>query len=105
MVTKFENLKIHEKEKQRLQFIADLTGKTIAQVIEEFADAMFQLAVSHDSKAFNIEYQMSILEDSILILWSGSRNLKVGSIPHSTLDSDDKADALVREQLMKGDSS
>lgn len=103
-MTEFTTISVKKDTNVRLSLICKLTGKDKATVLSEFIDAMFQLACSHDSKAFNIEYEMSILEDSILILWSGSRNLKVGSIPHSTLDSDEKADAMVREKLTKGDS-
>ena len=103
-MTEFTTISVKKDTNDRLSLICKLTGKDKATVLSEFIDAMFQLAVSHDSKAFNIEYEMSILEDSILILWSGARVLKVGKIPCSMLDSDDKADALVREQLMKGDS-
>jgi len=74
----WNQVNIRKADHDKLKFIAKLTGKEQSQIIGQFIDSMYQLACSHDFKAFDATYEISVLPDSIEIQWSGSRTLIIG---------------------------
>jgi len=73
----FKNVAIHLSCHEKARFIANITGLSIADVVEELVSKVFDVAVTYEKA--NLEFETSITGSKVTIEVHGRNRLVTGS--------------------------
>ncbi|HLE75729.1 MAG TPA: hypothetical protein VI864_06770 [Candidatus Bathyarchaeia archaeon] len=95
----FKNVAIHKSAHEQARFLANIQNRSMASVIEELVERVFQLAMSYEKEGLNIDYETCVTDSTLLITVSGRNKLKSGNftIPSST--SEKEVDRQIKKRL------
>jgi hypothetical protein len=97
----FKNVAIHKSAHEQARFLAKLQDRSIASVIEQLLDRVFDLACSYEKEGLNIDYETCVSDSTLLITVSGRSRLKSGSFEQPIETTDKQTDAKIAKQLKK----
>lgn len=102
MNTNFKNVAIHESTHEKARFISNMQDRSMASVIEELIDRLFDITVTFD-KGFNVDFETCVSESQVLISVTGRNKLRNGSFEVSSRTSNKEVDKMVEMRLKKHD--
>lgn len=78
-------IKISPETYDKISFLSTRKSQTRTAFIKEIVDALFQLGSLYPS-GMNIEYQVSLMDSSILVKFSGKSCLQIGICSEEELE-------------------
>jgi hypothetical protein len=97
----FRNIAIHKTAHSQARFLADIQDRSIASVIEELIDRVFQIACTYEKEGLNIDYETCVSDSTLLISVSGRNKLTSGSFTVSPNTTEKTVDKQIAKRLKK----
>lgn len=97
----FKNVAIHKTAHQQARFLAKLQGRSMASVLEELIDRVFDIACTYEKEGLNIDFETCISDSTLLITVSGRNKLKSGCFEVEDSVPDKEVDKQVKQRLKK----
>jgi hypothetical protein len=76
----FKNIAIHESTHEQARFLSKMQNKSIAAILEELIDRVFQIACTYDKQGLNIDFETCVTDSTLLISVTGRNRLLSGEI-------------------------
>ena len=71
----FRNVAIHKSAHDEARFLADIQDRSMASVMEELIDRVFQIAMSYEKEGVSIDYETCLTDSTLLISVRGKNRL------------------------------
>jgi hypothetical protein len=95
----FKNVAIHLSCHEKARFIANITGLSIADVVEELVSKVFDVAVTYEKA--NLEFETSITGSKVTIEIHGRNRLVTGSFQVPSNISEAKETKEIRKRIVR----
>ncbi|MCJ7633435.1 hypothetical protein MUP77_13740 [Candidatus Bathyarchaeota archaeon] len=84
----FKNITVHKSTYDMAHYLAKVTGKSMSSILDELVSNVFQVGMNF--KTLNLEYEISILNNTITIHATGKSTFTIGSISEEEWNDPEK---------------
>lgn len=95
MKTNFKRVAIHESSHEMVRFLAKVTDRSIASILEEMIEQIFNISMTYEK--CNLEY--SIDGNKVSIEITGRNNMITGEVKSPDAEAESKVAPLLRVKL------
>ena len=95
----FKNVAIHKSAHEQARFLAKLQDRSIASVVEELIERVFQIAMCYEKEGVNVDFETCVTDSKLIITVTGRSKLTVGSFEVDSRVPNAQVDRMVREKL------